>query len=95
MRSEIEYVEPNREPEDDELDAIVSSYSTTHPGTSELVLASYILSLGLHVTGEKLRGCINRVDSEGRRSRLNVSRPIRRRAYDMTMTMPNDLWHAD
>lgn len=88
-----DYVEPNREPEDDELDAIVRSYSTDHPETGESLLAGYILSEGLHVTREKLRACINRVDYEGRQKRLHVARPIQRRDYDVTI--PNDLWHAD
>ena len=92
-RSEVEYVEPNRVPEDDELDAIVSSYSTAHPETGEVLSAGYILSEGLRVTRTELRACINRVDYEGRQRRLNVSRPIQRRDYDVTM--PNDLWHAD
>ena len=72
-RSEVEYVEPNRVPEDDELDAIVSSYSTAHPETGEVLSAGHILSEGLRVTRTELRACINRVDYEGRQRRLNVS----------------------
>ena len=74
-----------------DLDEIVLSFVQAHPTSGQRLLIGHLRSLGLHVSRQRARESLLRVDPDG--VAMRYKQTLHRREY--SVAGPNSLWHVD
>lgn len=88
-KKSVNYVEPLQGMTDEEIDTFVNHNKQKDRG--EVYLQGLVLAAGHHITRERLRASVGRVDAAGRE--LRKQKAIKRREYNAAG--PHHIWHID
>ena len=90
-RQKIQFVDPLRNIEEEELDNLVLNYANEHPERGERMLLGELRSQGVQATRANVRASVNRIDAVAKETRKR--KKVRRRVY----SVPGNhwLWHMD